>query len=150
MTLINSKYLFFRFLDKMKIDKGKVSPGTGTGITANNTAASIQQINSLLKSSNQKAASSSQQQQPQSDVGIGSLHRGRDLNDQYLTKPNLERHNQNIGADQTNNRTSTHRRKAKKYQTLSSEIEYDNGNISPLYSNWDQVNVFCFGFLLKY
>ena len=34
-------------------------------------------------------------------------------------------------------KSSTHKSK-KKHQSSGSDIEYDNGNISPLYSNWDQ------------
>lgn len=42
------------------------------------------------------------------------------------------------------NRESTSRQKTREqryylYPTDNSDLEYDNGNISPLYSNWDTV-----------
>lgn len=53
----------------------------------------------------------------------------------YLNKPNLERHSKELKAEKKN---STHKNK-KKHQSMGSDVEYDNGNISPLYSNWDPV-----------
>lgn len=38
-------------------------------------------------------------------------------------------------------KSSTHKNR-KKHQSMGSDVEYDNGNISPLYSNWDQVCIF--------
>lgn len=57
------------------------------------------------------------------------------MQESYLNKPNLERHSKEFKSDK---KASTHKSK-KKSQMMGSDVEYDNGNISPLYSNWDQV-----------
>lgn len=57
------------------------------------------------------------------------------VQESYLNKPNLERHSKEFKSDK---KVSAHKSK-KKSQMMGSDVEYDNGNISPLYSNWDQV-----------
>lgn len=47
----------------------------------------------------------------------------------------FERQNKELKAEK---KSSTHKNR-KKHQSMGSDVEYDNGNISPLYSNWDQV-----------
>lgn len=85
--------------------------------------------------------------------------------DYLLNKPNLDRHNREIAQNERNTKKppSTHSRtavatpaivkqlpaqapqssKQKKYRqppvnTYTSDVDYDAGNMSPLYSNWDQ------------
>lgn len=58
------------------------------------------------------------------------------LGPQYLNKSNVDRHNKDV---QKNIEKSSSKRERRRHHAPSSDIEYDNGNISPLYSNWDQV-----------
>lgn len=111
----------------MKMDKTKISPVAGnTG-----SVISMQQINNLLKSSNK----SNNLPSSQIDFNSDSAKRSPSMRDgQYLNKPNLDRHSKELKSDKKN---SSHRTK-KKPQSGGSDAEYDNGNISPLYSNWDQ------------
>lgn len=114
-----------RYLDKMKVDKTKISPGSAVNSTA---VISMQQINNLLKSKNISPSS-------QNEYNSNSARRSPSIREEsYLNKPNLERHSKEFKSDK---KTSTHKSK-KKSQMMGSDVEYDNGNISPLYSNWDQ------------
>lgn len=67
---------------------------------------------------------------------------------QYLSKQNVDRHNKVLtqstlervsGGGTTGGNTGL---RSKTSTMLHSDVEYDNGNISPLYSNWDQVRRF--------
>ncbi|XP_055676632.1 uncharacterized protein LOC129785959 isoform X2 [Lutzomyia longipalpis] len=141
-----------RYLDKMKVDKGKVSPGS----VSNSSGLSIQQINNLMKPLANKysgAVTSSQcqnelRQQHTSSSFSNTPKEHKEEAAQpvipYLSKPNLERHNKEMQQQQhsAERATSTGRRTRRRQQhmmgTMTSDAEYDNGNISPLYSNWDQ------------
>lgn len=130
-----------RYLDKMKLDKTKIiSP------SAISNSSSVSSTTNLIKKSlnkNISSPSSQQKQQQQQQTNEFNIQ-------QFLTKPNLERHNKEKHRNtSTTDKTSTHNRnKQKKQQQLTttgtigggggSDVEYDNGNISPLYTNWDQ------------
>lgn len=121
-----------RYLDKMKLDKTKIiSPSA----TSNSSVSSA--TNLIKKSLNKNISPSSQQKQQTNEFNI----------QQFLTKPNLERHNKEKHRSSTSDKTSTHNRNKQKKQNSTittgtiggtSDVEYDNGNISPLYTNWDQ------------
>lgn len=63
---------------------------------------------------------------------------------QYLSKQNVDRHNkvltqstlERVSGGTIGGNTGV---RSKTSTMLHSDVEYDNGNISPLYSNWDQV-----------
>lgn len=104
----------------MKIDRNKASPATSSH-SANNLR-SIQQINQMLKTSNTLKSPSSQHS-----------HETHSLS---KSNKNSLRH----GGDHTLDRklpgTSGSRKKTFGANTM--DREYDNGNMSPLYTNWDQ------------
>ncbi|XP_055705613.1 rho GTPase-activating protein 39 isoform X2 [Phlebotomus papatasi] len=140
-----------RYLDKMKLDKGKVSPGS----VSNSSGLSIQQINNLMKPlankysggvTSSQCQTSLRQQHASSFSNTPKEHKEETSPAviPYLSKPNLERHNKEMQQQKhsTERATSTGRRTRRRQQymmgTMTSDAEYDNGNISPLYSNWDQ------------
>jgi Rho GTPase-activating protein 39 len=105
--------LNFRQSDKMKLDR---SPAT-SGHSANNLR-TIQQINQMLKPSN--------------TMKSPSTH-SRELSMNSLSKANKH-------SLQSSNRdkTGSVSRVRKKHSANKDESEYiDNGNTSPLYTNWD-------------
>lgn len=120
-------------------DKGKTSPAANVS-----NLRQIQQINQLLKPSNVKSPSSHNQIEENADRG--NPIRGATAATNSLNKNSL-RHQQSQPQqpqpqqvrDQTLDRKIKSKSRTKNYGTLNdSEMEYDNGNISPLYSNWDQ------------
>uniref|UniRef100_A0A1L8E4W1 Rho GTPase-activating protein 39 n=1 Tax=Nyssomyia neivai TaxID=330878 RepID=A0A1L8E4W1_9DIPT len=140
-----------RYLDKMKLEKGKVSPGS----VSNSSGLSIQQINNLMKPLANKYSgpvTSSQcqnelrQQSTSSFSNTPKEHKEASSQSMipYLSKPNLERHNKEMQLQKQSieRATATERRTKRRQQqvmgTMTTDVEYDNGNISPLYSNWDQ------------
>lgn len=109
----------------MKIDRNKISPAT-SGHSANNLR-TIQQINQLLKPSNTLKSPSSHHSQ---DTTVNSLSK---------TNKNSLRFNKDHTLDKKASAgTSGSTSRKKMYATNTSEMEYDNGNMSPLYTNWDQ------------
>ncbi|XP_055640474.1 rho GTPase-activating protein 39 isoform X2 [Toxorhynchites rutilus septentrionalis] len=141
-----------KYLDKMKIDKGKVSPSSismGGGSTA--------QIASLQKTSSSSGKLSSSQNEMATVSGQKPIA-SKDQFSLNLNKPNLERHNKEMqqalekksgsGSTQTvaSNNSSSHnkqppeRKKSKNHnnQGTGYDFDYDNGNTSPLYCNWDK------------
>lgn len=108
----------------MKMDRGKLSPATSSGHSANNLR-TIQQINQMLKPSNTMKSPSSHSQESSKN----SLSKGNKNSLRFSKEPTLERKIAGTSG-------STSRSKKKVY---SEDVEYaDNGNISPLYTNWDQ------------
>ncbi|XP_037910388.1 uncharacterized protein LOC119651103 isoform X1 [Hermetia illucens] len=140
-----------KYLDKMKLDKrspnascsGGGSSGSGIhhsshspigGSGGGNLLSSMdhqQKINNS-KSPNtsggvkNSAQSSSSSQYPAVEKYNASL-------DQFVSRSNVDRHNK-----ESRNAERSSGKHRKKHHTPSSDVEYDNGNISPLYSNWDQ------------
>lgn len=119
----------------------KISP---SGSSASGSAViSMQQINNLLKAGNRSAAQSGQKNFHQSS-GSSSLSRSHPhANEPYLSKPNLERHSKEMEhvLNTAKKSTQSHKQRAGNQYlgTGVTDVEYgDNGNISPLYSNWDQ------------
>lgn len=108
-----------RYLDKMKIDKGKVSPGGGSITSANAIKQNTGSSQSSKKLSNKNSISPSSH--------------SIDYKTASLSKSNLDRHQK-----ETSERTTSTSHHRKKPSNATSDIEYDNGNTSPLYSNWDQ------------
>ena len=141
----------------------KISPSSeATG--SNSPAISIQQINNLLKpstSSNKSSMSSQYEFSSSSAAKTSSKERSKEVNNSSETVDLRKTKNLSISRVyfqksslnvQSNERRSQSQKnkddkrypsyKSKKKQASSgSEAEYDNGNISPLYSNWDQVRV---------
>lgn len=108
----------------MKLDRSKLSPAASSAHSANNLR-SIQQINQMLKPSNTMKSPSSQSQ----ESTMNSLSKASKNSLRYSKEPTLERKVAGTSG-------STSRSRKKMY---SEEVEYgDNGNISPLYTNWDQ------------
>ncbi|KAG5673675.1 hypothetical protein PVAND_003701 [Polypedilum vanderplanki] len=110
-----------RFSDKMKMDRNKLSPATSSGHSANNLR-SIQQINQMLKPSNTMKSPSSHSQE--STMNSLSKANKNSLKSTYERK--------GVG-------TSGSMSRSRKKNYTNEEVEYaDNGNTSPLYTNWDQ------------
>ena len=115
-----------KYLDKMKIDRGKVSPGT----ISNNS------MNPSSKSSSSH---------------LDNLKSSKDNFQLNLNKPNLERHNKEMQQHQQpqtldkKSTSSSHKHSKKKSSnqnlggTAGFDFDYDNGNTSPLYCIWDKV-----------
>jgi Rho GTPase-activating protein 39 len=119
--------LLFSFSDKMKIDK-KTSPIAGH--SANNLR-SIQQINQLLKPTSKTLKSPSSHQSQ--DATMNSLGNS--------SKNSLRFSRDHTTADRKSDAKasgSAEKNRKKTYATNTNEMEYDNGNMSPLYTNWDQ------------
>lgn len=117
----------FSYPDKMKIDRSKVSPA-GSGHSANNLR-TIQQINQLLKPSNTLKSPSSHHSQ---DTTMNSMGKSNKNSLRFSKEPTLDR---KVPAGTSG---STGKSRKKTYATGTTEMEYDNGNMSPLYTNWDQ------------
>lgn len=107
----------------MKIDKNKTSPVT-SGHSANNLR-TIQQINQLLKPGNLKSP---------------SIHHSQDATMNSLSKSNKSSMRPPI--DQTPDRIplagtsgSNDKSRRKTYTMNTNDMDYDNGNMSPLYTN---------------
>lgn len=111
----------------MKIDKSKTSPTTSAH-SANNLR-TIQQINQLLKPGNTLKSPSSQHSQ---DAAMNSLSKSN-KNSLRLSK------NQTLDKKMPAGTSgSTGKSRKKGYTMNTNDMEYDNGNTSPLYTNWDQ------------
>lgn len=107
------------------MDRNKLSPATSSGHSANNLR-SIQQINQMLKPSNTMKSPSSHSQ----ESTMNSLSKANKNSLRYSKESTYERK----GAG-TSGSTSRSRKK----MFANEEVEYaDNGNTSPLYTNWDQ------------
>ncbi|XP_058457661.1 hornerin-like isoform X3 [Malaya genurostris] len=153
-----------KYLDKMKIDKGKVSPSSismGGGSGPQNVG--------LQKASSSSAKLSSSQSEMAAAVVAAGLQKtttttSKDQFSLNLNKPNLERHNKEMQQKQqtlekisgtgsvASNNSSSHnkqphgqlpqeRKKSKSHtvnQGTGFDFDYDNGNTSPLYCNWDK------------
>ncbi|XP_053698204.1 uncharacterized protein LOC128745208 [Sabethes cyaneus] len=153
-----------KYLDKMKLDKGKVSPSSismGGGSGAQSVG--------LQKASSSSAKLSSSQTEMAAAVPTQKNASSKDQFSLNLNKPNLERHNKEMqqkhqtleknpatGSTHTvaSNNSSSHnkhqqqqlqqphdRKKSKNYtanQGTGFDFDYDNGNTSPLYCNWDK------------
>lgn len=126
----------------MKITQTKISPSGSSGSAS--AAISMQQINNLLKAGNRNAHHGGSKPYQHS---ASSSRTPRD--EPYLSKPNLERHSKEMEHVMSSKKSSvsshknhTGGRSGVNHQYLGTgvtEAEYaDNGNISPLYSNWDQ------------
>lgn len=112
----------------MKIDKNKTSPAATSGHSANNLR-TIQQINQLLKPSNTLKSPSSHHSQ---DVSMNSLSKSN-KNSLRLSKDHTLERKMPAGTS-----GSTGKSRKKTYTMNTNDMEYDNGNMSPLYTNWDQ------------
>lgn len=110
----------------MKIDRNKTSPAT-SGHSANNLR-TIQQINQLLKPSNTLKSPSSHHSQ---EASVNSLSKSNKNSLRYNKDHTLDR---KLPAGTSG---STGKSRKKMYATNTNEMEYDNGNMSPLYTNWD-------------
>uniref|UniRef100_A0A336ML90 CSON013868 protein n=1 Tax=Culicoides sonorensis TaxID=179676 RepID=A0A336ML90_CULSO len=102
----------------------------------------VQQNN--IKSSSNNGSNGKQSSHNQTEQNRNSLQKGgaNSTNKQYLSKQNVDRHNK-VFTQSTLERLAaagqgTGGQRSKNSTMLRSEVEYDNGNISPLYSNWDQ------------
>lgn len=111
----------------MKIDRNKTSPAASAH-SANNLR-TIQQINQLLKPSNTLKSPSSQHSQ---DATMNSMGKSNKNSLRFNKEPTLDR---KMPAGTSG---STGKSRKKVYATNTTEMEYDNGNMSPLYTNWDQ------------
>lgn len=101
---------------------------------------SIQQINCIMRPpSSTSTNKSTKSSQFESDAAISGASSSKDKS--MLNAQNLERHSKKheLKPDGRyhSNRSSSKRRQ----QSAGSDVEYDNGDISPLYSNWDQVSI---------
>lgn len=119
-------------------DKGKTSPAVAVS-----NLRQIQQINQLLKPSNIKSPSS-QNQIEENLISVAGVRATNSLNKNSLRHHQQQQQQQQIQQqqqqkDQTLDRKLNSKNRKKNYGTINdSEVEYDNGNMSPLYSNWDQ------------
>jgi len=116
----------------MKIEKGKTSPAT-SGHSANNLR-TIQQINQLLKPSGGGGTLKSPSSQSQ-EVSANSLGKHNKNSLKYSKEQTLDK---KMPASGTSGSTSRSKKKIFNNATNDMTMEFDNGNISPLYTNWDQ------------
>ncbi|XP_058129012.1 hornerin isoform X2 [Anopheles coustani] len=144
-----------KYLDKMKLDRGgKVSPGA---ISMGGGSGGKQ---SPYPPPTVPTSSSSHPMMEQAANSGGRGSGGKDQFSLNLNQPNLDRHNKEMapqtlekkssGSTQTvaSNNSSTHNAKHSKksrnynnHGTTSGtgfDFDYDNGNTSPLYCNWDK------------
>lgn len=101
------------------------------------SAVSISKINNLLKPSSSAAATptiATQRSNSSSQFATGSIGKNASLGKEKKTSANFDRYN--LTADKPDRKPSAKGRK--KHQSSGSDVDYDNENISPLYSNWDQ------------
>uniref|UniRef100_A0A8D8AFR3 Rho GTPase-activating protein 39 n=1 Tax=Culex pipiens TaxID=7175 RepID=A0A8D8AFR3_CULPI len=148
-----------KYLDKMKIDRGKVSPSSISMGGSSATGQSLQK----QSSSSGKLSSSQTEMAAQKMAAAAAAASSKD---QFsLNKPNLERHNQQKQQQQTlekksgsgsthtvaSNNSSSHKQQSQQQQQdkkksrnnhnnqgTGFDFDYDNGNTSPLYCNWDK------------
>ncbi|XP_039436692.1 rho GTPase-activating protein 39 isoform X2 [Culex pipiens pallens] len=145
-----------KYLDKMKIDRGKVSPSS---ISMGGSSATGQSLQKQSSSSGKLSSSQTEMAAQKMAVAAASSK------DQFsLNKPNLERHNQQkqqqtlekkSGSGSTHtvasNNSSSHKQQSQQQQHdkkksrnnhnnqgTGFDFDYDNGNTSPLYCNWDK------------
>lgn len=120
-----------RYTDKMRMEKGKTSPAT-SGHSSNNLR-TIQQINQLLKPTSSTTGGTLKSPSSHSqETSVNSLSKNN---------KNSLRFNKETTLDKKMPAASGSTSKSRKQKTYgnASEVEYyDNGNISPLYTNWDQ------------
>lgn len=109
----------------MKIDRHKTSPAAHSATNLR----TIQQINQLLKPSNTLKSPSSHHSQ---DVAMNSLSKSN-KNSLRLSKDSTLDKKVPTGTS-----SSTGKSRKKTYTMNTNDMEYDNGNMSPLYTNWDQ------------
>lgn len=119
----------------------KISPSASS--PSGSATISMQQINNLLKSGNRAKG---YHQTP--SVASPSAGRSQPRDEPYLSKPNLERHSKEMeqvlhsakkASAAHKNRSGASSKGNQHLTTGVTDLEYgDNGNISPLYSNWDQ------------
>jgi Rho GTPase-activating protein 39 len=113
----------------MKVERNKGSPAT-SGHSVNNIR-TIQQINQLLKPNNTLKSPSSHYSQDISVNSIGKINKSslRSNKDQ-----------QTLDRKMPAGSSSSMGKGRKNMYTMNSnhEMEYENGNMSPLYTNWDQ------------
>ncbi|CAO1428475.1 unnamed protein product [Diamesa hyperborea] len=123
-----------RFADKMKLDKGKLSPAGVSGHSANNLR-QIQQINQLLKPGTLKSPSS----QIETAINVNSL--SKNSKSSSLRFPKEQTLDRKMPAGSSGTSTGKSRKNMHTIQHQQPpEGEYDNGNTSPLYTNWDLDN----------
>lgn len=128
----------------------KKSPSS-EAIDHSTSAVSITKINNLLKpsSSSSSAAAAAaavavappstatQRSNTSSQFASGSIGKNSSLGKEKQTNANAQHFDRyNLTADKLEKKSSAKARK--KHQSSGSDIDYDNENISPLYSNWDQ------------
>lgn len=126
----------------------KKSPSSSEAIEHSVSAVSISKINNLLKpslsSSSSPAAAAAaavvgtQRSNSSSQFASGSIGgKNSSLGKEKKASANAQHFDRyNLTADKPEKKTSNKGRK--KHQSSGSDIDYDNENISPLYSNWDQ------------
>lgn len=119
----------------MKLDKGKLSPAGVSGHSANNLR-QIQQINQLLKPGTLKSPSS----QIETATNVNSL--SKNSKSSSLRFPKEQTLDRKMPAGSSGTSTGKSRKKMHTIQHQQPpEGEYgDNGNTSPLYTNWDLDN----------
>lgn len=104
------------------------------------SAVSISKINNLLKPSSSAAATpttATQRSNSSSQFAMGSIGKNASLGKEKKANANAQHFDRyNLTADKTERKSSAKGRK--KHQSSGSDVDYDNENISPLYSNWDQ------------
>jgi hypothetical protein len=108
----------------------KLSPATSSGSHSQNNLRSIQQINQMLKPSNtMKSPSSHSQESTKNSLSKSSKN---------SLRYNKEASTLDRKMPGTSGSTSRSRRKIH-HANNPDDVEYaDNGNTSPLYTNWDQ------------
>jgi Rho GTPase-activating protein 39 len=110
----------------MKIDRNKTSPANLSGHSSINLR-TIQQINQMLKPSNSLKSPTSHHSQ---EAFKNSLSKSNKNSLKYSKEPTLDR-------KMPGTSSSTGKSRKKTYTTNTNDMENDNGNMSPLYTNWD-------------
>ncbi|XP_063706772.1 rho GTPase-activating protein 39 [Culicoides brevitarsis] len=127
-------------LGKSSGERHRKSPGA---LSAHNKQQQLLQAMPPMNNAKNNGKQSSQQaEQNRNSLQKGSTAANNPTN-KYLSKQNVDRHNKVLTqstlervSGTTGGNNTGHRSKTS--TMLHSDVEYDNGNISPLYSNWDQ------------
>lgn len=128
------RYRLRSYLDKMRKEMPNTTSPINDPIESCSPKISIQQINNIMRPpSSTSTNKSTKSSQFESDAAIsGASSKDKSL----LNAQNLERHSKKHEL-KPDVRFHSNRSK-KRQQSAGSDVEYDNGDISPLYSNWDQ------------
>ncbi|XP_031618570.1 uncharacterized protein LOC116337810 isoform X4 [Contarinia nasturtii] len=124
-----------RYLEKMRKEMPNKTSPSNEAIDHSTSAVSISKINNLFKPSSSTSTNKSSTSSHYNTNSIGKSSTGKEKSNSHTQY--MDRYNSL--SEKQDRKTSS--KKTKKHQSSNSDVdyvEYDNDNMSPLYSNWDQ------------